>query len=386
MTVSGPRRSSGILLHVTSLPGGPHCGDLGPSAYAFADFLDDAGQRWWQTLPLNPMGNAGSPYSSASSFAGEPMLISPELLVEDGMLDERSLADVPTVSTSGESSFAAARETRGRLLSIARARFSNNELPPATRVEFSAFVQRERDWLDDYTVFGALAKRFGTRQWQRWPTELANRGTDALGSARVELAAEIEGIAFSQFLFDRQWRALRSYCAQRGVGFIGDVPMFVALDSCDVWANRQCFLLDANGLPEFVSGAPPDGFSADGQRWDNPLYDWAYHEQTGFAWWTRRLKRQLALFDRLRLDHFIGFHRYWQIPASAASAREGQWMPAPGEAIFDELRRAYGDLPFIAEDLGAVTQEVWDLRDRYGFPGMKVLQFAFSDDASRAVH
>lgn len=383
MTDGEAARSSGLLLHVTSLPGGPWCGDLGPTAYAFADFAADAGQRWWQTLPLNPMGNSGSPYSSASSFAGEPLLISPELLVEDGLLEKTSLADFPPASVSWRASFAEARTVRSPLLERAFCNFPTNT---ALAAEASDFRVREAFWLDDYCLFGALANRFKTRQWHQWPAELANRDDDALEAARAELRERIDYLAFLQFLFDRQWRALRDHCARRGVGFIGDVPMFVALDSCDVWANRRGFLLDASGWPEFVSGAPPDAFSADGQRWNNPLYHWAYHERTGFAWWTSRLERQLALFDRLRLDHFIGFNRYWQIPAGATSARQGQWIPAPGQALFDHVRRTRGELPFIAEDLGAVTQEVWDLRDRYGFPGMKVLQFAFSDDIGRSVH
>ncbi|MEM8607786.1 MAG: 4-alpha-glucanotransferase [Myxococcota bacterium] len=379
----GPGRGSGVLLHITSLPGGPHSGDLGPAAYAFADFLTNAGQRWWQTLPFNPMGNAGSPYSSASSFAGEPLLISPEHLVEDGLLEARALDGVPSSAISWRASFSHARSVRSPLLEAAYHKFSDSR---AQRDEFASFCERESAWLDDYCLFGALARRFKTRAWDRWPRQFADRHDDALREARVELRERIDYLAFLQFLFDRQWRALRDYCSDRGVGFIGDLPMFVALDSCDVWANREAFLLDESGRPEFVSGAPPDAFSADGQRWNNPLYDWDYHQQTGFDWWIRRLERQLSLFNRLRLDHFIGFSRYWQIPVDAESARDGQWIPAPGQALLDRLQQSRGAMPFIAEDLGAVTQEVWDLRDRYQLPGMKVLQFAFSDDASRSIH
>jgi len=383
MSESVSARSSGLLLHITSLPGGAHCGDLGPSAYGFGDFMAAAGQRWWQTLPFNPTGSSGSPYSSDSSFAAEPMLISPELLAHDGLLDDVALAGLPTVSISWRASFAHAKTMRGPLLKMAFRKFSaSGELTE----EFQSFRDRESFWLDDYCLFGALAERFETRRWREWPRELAHRDHAALGAARADLRDRIDYLAFLQFLFDRQWRALRDYCADRGVGFIGDLPMFVALDSCDVWANRRGFLLDEEGEPEFVSGAPPDAFSPTGQRWDNPLYDWAYHQQTGFAWWTRRLERQLALFDRLRLDHFIGFSRYWRIPADAESARDGEWIPAPGRALFDHLQRARGALPFIAEDLGAVSEEIWALRDRFGFPGMKVLQFAFSDEISRSIH
>ena len=379
-----PRRS-GILLHITSLPGGPFSGDLGQSAYDFADFLAEAGQAWWQTLPLNPIGAQSSPYSSVSSFAGEPLLISPELLVEDGLLGKKLLREVPTTSSSWRSSFAGSKRLRAKLLRYVYRSFLD-ERPRSMLRSFAAFKAREKSWLDDYCLFGALSGHFKNRDWTRWPKDVAKRASASLRSARVELENEIDYLAFQQFVFDQQWRALRAYCRKRGIGIIGDMPMFVAHDSCDVWAHQRAFLLNAKGLPKFVAGAPPDAFNADGQRWGNPLYDWAYHQRSGFAWWTRRVRRQLDLFDVVRLDHFIGFSRYWRISSRAKTAKSGRWMSARGRQLFDRLVRVHGELPFIAEDLGAVTQEVWDLRDRYGLPGMRVLQFAFESGLGARIH
>jgi len=379
-----PRRS-GILLHVTSLPGGPFSGDLGQSAYDFADFLAAAGQAWWQTLPLNPSGAQSSPYSSMSSFAGEPLLISPELLIEDGLLDERLLRGVSTRSGGWRSSFARSRKLREKLLWRAYRAFLDHGSKSRQR-SFASFKRREKSWLDDYCLFGALSDRFETRDWTRWPEDVAKRSKPALRSAREELQLQLGYLAFQQFVFDRQWQALRAYCREKGIGLIGDIPMFVAHDSCDVWTHRREFLLDAKGRPKFVAGAPPDAFSEDGQRWGNPVYDWAYQQRSGFTWWTERVRRQLDLFDVVRLDHFIGFSRFWRIPSKAKTAEHGRWVPARGRQLLDELVRVHGELPFIAEDLGAVTQEVWDLRDRYGLPGMKVLQFGFESDAGGRVH
>ncbi|MEM7135803.1 MAG: 4-alpha-glucanotransferase [Myxococcota bacterium] len=385
MTTRARGRCSGVLLHVTSLPGGPSSGDLGRSAYEFADFLVKAGQTRWQTLPLNPIGEGSSPYSSASSFAGEPLMISPERLVEEGLLEGRELEGVAVASSDWRCSFQESRALREGLLSVAYRRFVDR--PRGTLLDaYDEFRAREKGWLDDYCLFGALTQRFGTRRWTSWPLAMARGESEPLRQARDELAAQIDYLAFQQFVFDRQWRALHDYCRARGIAIIGDMPMFVAHDSCDVWANRRGFLLDDDGQPEFVSGAPPDAFAAEGQRWNNPLYDWPYQNETGFSWWTRRIERQLALFDVLRLDHFIGFSRYWRIARDAKSAKDGQWIPVPGRAFFDQLSRTHGDLPLIAEDLGAVSEEVWELRDRYRFPGMKVLQFAFSNEGSAAVH
>ncbi len=382
--MSLPRRS-GILLHVTSLPSGPFSGDLGPSAYAFADFLAESAQAWWQTLPLNPIGSGYSPYSSLSSFACEPMLISPQQLVHDGLVSPDALAGVPLGSTYGKSSFEHSEALRSKLLHDAHESFERNP-PHATQEEFTEYRGRQSHWLDDYCLFVALTRRFGNRAWSRWPSDIAHRDAASLDAARRDLAHETNGLAFEQFLFDRQWHALKRYCADKGVQLIGDMPMFVPHDSVDVWAQPELFLLDPRGEPTHVAGAPPDAFNADGQRWGNALYDWTAHEQSGFNWWTRRVRRQLDLFDVLRLDHFIGCRRYWRIPAENATAEGGEWIEAPGESFFDTLIGALGELPVIAEDLGAATAEVFALRDRYGYPGMKVLQFGFGDDVGSTIH
>jgi len=384
VTVNLPRRS-GTLLHITSLPGGAHTGDLGPSAHAFADFLAEAGQGWWQTLPLNPIGDSDSPYSSISAFACEPLMISPEALVEDGLLNERGLRGLPTGSKSAKAEFIESKRVRSKLRMEAYRTFLERGSRDMQR-SFREFRDRERDWLDDYCVFITLRSRYGTADWTTWPEDLARRQPSVLSAVHEESKDDIDYFAFEQFLFDRQWQALRRHCKDRRVGIFGDVPMFISHQSADVWAHPEAFLLDANGRPRFVAGAPPDAFAAGGQRWGNALYDWEQHERTGFAWWKSRLQRQLELFDLLRLDHFIGFARYWRIPIESETAMDGQWIDAPGHAFFDELTRAHGELPFIAEDLGAVSQEVWDLRDQYDLPGMKVLQFAFGGDPGNRVH
>ncbi|NNE20140.1 MAG: 4-alpha-glucanotransferase [Myxococcales bacterium] len=379
-----PRRS-GVLLHITSLPGGAYTGDLGPSAYEFVDFLEEAGQGWWQTLPLNPIGESESPYSSISAFACEPLMISLESLVEDGLLDGRALRGLPSGSKAAKANFIESKPIRSKQRLEAYRRFEARGSREMRR-SLAEFRDRERVWLDDYCMFITLRSRYGTADWTTWPQDIAQRQPSVLAAVRGELAGDIEYHAFEQFLFDRQWRSLRRHCKDRRVGIFGDVPMFVSHQSADVWAHREAFLLDERGYPSFVAGAPPDAFAADGQRWGNALYDWAHHERTGFAWWKSRLRRQLELFDLLRLDHFIGFARYWRIPSESETAMGGQWIDAPGHAFFDELRREHGELPLVAEDLGAVSQEVWDLRDSYGLPGMKVLQFAFGGDSGNRVH
>lgn len=369
-----PRRS-GLLLHVTSLPGGPYTGDLGRSAYAFADFLAEAGQAYWQTLPLNPIGDGSSPYSTIGSFATEPLMVSPELLVEDGLLGRDSLEGLPARSEGWTADFASSEAVRSRLLREAYRAFVADRAAWADAV--SEFRERERAWLDDYCLFAAFQAHFGTGDWTTWPGEIVGHEPDALIAARERLDEQIDYLIFEQFLFDRQWSALKRYCNDKGIGLIGDIPMFVSHQSADVWAHQNTFLLRDDGYPEFVAGAPPDAFAHDGQRWGNALYDWEVHERTGFAWWIERIRRQLELFDVVRLDHFIGFRRYWRIPSESDTAMDGCWINAPGEKLFDALTDAFGRLPLIAEDLGSVTQEVWDLRDRYHLPGMKVLQFGF---------
>lgn len=375
-------RGSGILLHITSLPGGPFTGDLGPSAYAFADFLAESGQSWWQTLPVNPIGAESSPYSSVSSFACEPLLISPEMLIADGLLPARSLQGVSRRSNTWKANFSKSKRLRMRLLREAYATFCDQRSASLSRA-FSGFKSRSQSWLEDYTLFEALCRRHQTRAWVTWPKDVARRRPDALETARRELSEVIDYLTFEQFMFTRQWQALKEHCRQRGVRLIGDLPMFVSHESADVWAQREGFLLTNAGRPRYVAGAPPDAFAEDGQRWGNALYDWDHHVDTDFVWWKERLSRQVELFDLVRLDHFIGFSRYWRIPANAKTAKGGRWMPAPGDALLDALVWDYGELPFIAEDLGSVNQEVWDLRDRFGLPGMQVMQFGFGNEEGR---
>lgn len=353
-------RSAGVLLHPTSLPGPGGNGDLGSRARRFADFLASAGQRWWQMLPLGPPGYGESPYSALSAFAGSPALISLEGLVEDGLLDD------------------AAAQPREAALPLALAAFRRRN--GRDREAFSIYCDANREWLDDFALFWALKRANGLVQWTRWPAEVRDRQPAALQDARRRLADDIELARFEQFRFDADWRALRHHCEQRGVGLIGDIPIFVAHDSADVWQHRELFHLDDRGEPTVIAGVPPDYFSTTGQRWGNPLYRWPRLRETGYHWWIERFRAALERFDVIRLDHFIGFTRYWEIPAGEATAVNGQWVPGPGLPFFKALHAALGELPLIAENLGVVTAEVERLRRLLGAPGIRILQFAFGTD------
>ncbi|HEY6881052.1 MAG TPA: 4-alpha-glucanotransferase [Polyangiales bacterium] len=370
MTFVLDERACGLLLHPTSLPGPHGNGDLGPEAYAFVDFLARAGQRWWQMLPVNPVGPGFSPYSGVSAFAGNPLLISLRGLVDDGLLEphEIALELEPT-----RAHYDAATELRMALLRRAFLRFDAD----AFRAELSEFRERSAFWLSDYALFMALRHANARAPWTSWAPELARHEAPALKISALALAHEVAFFEFEQLMFDRQWRALRAYAAARGVGLIGDVPIFVAHDSADVWGNQASFKLDADGQPSFVSGVPPDYFSQTGQRWGTPLYRWKQLARDGYAFWVERMRTTLARFDVIRLDHFIGFARYWQIPAAEETAINGRWMRGPGDELFDAIKLELGALPFIAEDLGLVTRNVKALRKRLGIPGMRILQFAF---------
>jgi len=375
-------RCSGILLHPTSLPGPHGVGDLGPEAYRFVNFLVRAGQRYWQMLPVGPLGGGASPYDSPSAFAGSALLISLEGLVERGLLEANEVQDPRAFASARHARYPAAMRYRERRLRRAFARFQSR-LAAGERAELDRFLDRERHWLPDYALFRALKSKLGGQCWTTWPHELKRREQAAMDSARHELVSEVQYHEFLQFEFARQWAKLREYANARGVKLLGDVPMFVAHDGSDVWAHQAIFQLDENGEQRVVAGVPPDYFSADGQRWGNPLYDWNVLRETGFAWWLDRFESTLARFDALRLDHFIAFHRYWEIPAHSASAREGRFVSVPGEDFFDKVLSSLGKLPFIAEDLGLITPEVGALRDRFEMPGMRVLEFAFADPNSR---
>lgn len=363
------RRRAGVLLHPTSLPGGPGNGDLGPEARRFIEWLAEAGFSVWQMLPVGPTHRDGSPYQSFSVHAGNPLLISLERLREQGWL----AADVPE-----DAGGPAARE---RLLRSARQGFER-QADPGTRAALAAFLQDTAHWLEDYVLFQALRAEQSDRPWWQWPAPLRAREAAALDAARERLAGELAQSRFEQFLFFSQWQALRDHATHHGVKLFGDLPIFVAHDSAEVWARPDLFLLDAEGHAQFVAGVPPDYFSDDGQRWGNPLYDWERMTDEGFMWWEQRLATQLRLFDWVRIDHFRGFQACWQIPAASATARDGRWVEVPGEVLFEWLYARFESLPLIAEDLGFITPEVHTLRRRFGLPGMCILQFAFDGSST----
>ncbi|HEY4690172.1 MAG TPA: 4-alpha-glucanotransferase [Anaerolineae bacterium] len=373
-------RSSGILLHPTSLPGRYGIGDLGDEAYRFVDFLVEARQSLWQVLPLGPTGYGDSPYQCFSAFAGNPLLISPDRLIEDRLLTPGDVQHVPRFPTS--------RVDYGRvipyklgLLHRAAQRLNSN-VNESLAAEFETFCRENAGWLDDFALFMALKDAHGGAVWNTWDAAIVKRAPDAVTQWSQRLADKVFAHKIIQFLFFRQWLAVKRYANERGIRIVGDIPIFVAYDSADVWSHPDLFFLDECGKPTVVAGVPPDLFSATGQLWGNPLYRWEVMQQQDYAWWIDRFRAMLTQVDILRIDHFIGFTRYWEVPASESTAINGQWLPGPGEAIFRAVEKALGRLPIIAEDLGVVTPEVEALRDRFEFPGMKVLQFAFGGDAS----
>jgi 4-alpha-glucanotransferase len=374
---SAGRRAAGILLHPTSLPGPFGVGDLGPAAVRFLDWAAEAGQSLWQVLPLGPTGGGASPYTSSSAFAGNPFLLSPEGLVEDGLLPEAALADRPAFRED-RVDFAAVRPWKERVLRASWDHF-RRQSPPALRRELERFegADEQRAWLPGWAFFAAIKERRGGRSWLDWEAELVLRDPDALEAAHEELVEETAYQSYLQFLFFRQWGRLRREARSRGIAVVGDVPIYVALDSADVWTHQDLFVLDGAGRPTAVAGVPPDYFSEDGQLWGNPLYRWDRMEEDGFAWWVARLKANLRTCDLLRLDHFRAFAAYWAVPAYERTARNGRWIPGPGRRLFDAARRELGELPILAEDLGLITEDVRELLAALGIPGMKVLQFAF---------
>jgi 4-alpha-glucanotransferase len=367
-------RSSGVLLHPTSLPGPYGIGDLGPAARAWVDSLALAKQTWWQVLPLGPTGFRDSPYQCFSSFAGNQYLVSPDALIEAGLLERADVAgaDFPAERVD----FGAVIPFKLRLLRRAFERYQAGAAP-ALGGEFEAFRTAQASWLDDYALFKALKEANGGGSWLDWDDALRLHEPEVLERARERLRTPIEELSFRQFLFFRQWAALRDYAHAHGVRLIGDVPIFVASDSADVWAHPEHYLLDDRHRPRVVAGVPPDYFSTDGQLWGNPLYDWEALRREGYSWWIARLQATLDLVDRVRIDHFRGFEAYWEVPASATTAKHGRWVPGPGKSLFEALHASLGELPIIAEDLGIITAKVHALRKRFALPGMRVLQFAF---------
>ena len=377
------QRSSGVLLHISSLPSYGGIGDLGREAYAFLDFLAAGHQHIWQVLPLCPVGYGNSPYSGSSAFAGNPVLISLERLVEWGWIEGHRLAGLP--GQAGNVDFEAVERQKLPVLEEAACRFleqAREQWLAAQVAEFEQFCQAQAEWLEDYALYAVLRRVFNTGAWTAWPAELRGRKAKAMAEARQQYAKEIAIEKVLQFAFDRQWRDLRRAAEGRGIRILGDIAIFVSMDSSDVWANPGMFQLDKNLQPTAVAGVPPDYFSPTGQRWGNPLYRWDVLKKTGFAWWVSRIRRSCQLYDIVRLDHFRGFEAYWSVPAEEETAINGEWVKAPGAELFQTLERELGALPLVAEDLGVITPEVDALRIASGMPGMRVLQFGFDSKES----
>jgi 4-alpha-glucanotransferase len=367
------KRRAGILLHPTSLPSPFGQGDFGMEAYRFIDWLHQAGQRVWQILPLTIPDHTGSPYSSSSSMAGNWLLVSPDELVRAGLLDKSSLPPTtPVAPVNFRTIFKARAEIITRSLN-----FFISHGSAELKKEFRVFKNNESSWLDDMALFMACKDYFHYQPWPRWPKNLASRQPGALAGAKKKLKKSTAFYEYGQWLFYRQWRHLKSYANEKGVAIIGDLPFFVCHDSVDVWSHQDMFKLDEHHLPSFVSGVPPDYFSAKGQIWGDPQYDWLFLAQTNFDWWTKRFQQALTLYDCIRLDHFRGYQAVWYIKRGSYTARHGHWEPVPGEKLFHLLKRQLHHLPFIAEDLGLITNEVTVLRQQFNFPGTRVLQFSF---------
>jgi 4-alpha-glucanotransferase len=374
---SAADRASGLLLHVSSLPSAYGIGDLGPAAFAWIDRLAEANQGWWQILPLGPTGYGNSPFEPVSSFALNPLLASPEKLVEEGLLSAGDCADQAFLATHVD--YDAVAPFKHDLLRRAWRRFRSGARPDLGAA-FDEFCEQQAAWLDDYALFETLKARQGGGSFLEWPADLVRREPGALAAARKELTETVDERRFAQFLLFRQMASLREHAREREVRLIGDLPFFVALDSADLWANQELFLLDAHGRPTFLAGVPPDYFSPLGQLWGTPMHDWQAQGATSYRWWIDRLRSLLGHVDLLRLDHFRAFAAAWHVPAGAMTAETGQWLPGPGASLFRALEESLGRLPLIAEDLGLITDDVRRLRDEFGLPGMRVLQFAFDGD------
>ena len=373
-------RSSGILLHPTSLHGAYGIGDLGAGAYRFVDWLAAQGQSVWQVLPLGPTSYGDSPYQTLSAFAGNSNLISLDQLVADDLLAEGDLSDTPPFPANAVD-YGWIGSYHNQKLAIAWRNFQRSENQTHRR-EFERFVDENQFWLEDYALFAALKRQHRLRPWVEWESGLRRRDPSALAHAAAAHAEQVKAERFRQWLFNRQWIALKTYAKGNNIRLFGDLPIFVAHDSADVWARQDEYCLDAAGSPTVVAGVPPDYFSPTGQRWGNPLYRWDVMQADGYQWWLQRIRVLLNLVDYVRIDHFRGFEAYWEIPADEATAVKGSWVAGPGAAFFETIRAALGELPIMAEDLGVITPAVEKLRDDFGFPGMKVLQFAWSDPAN----
>lgn len=371
-------RSSGVLLHITSLPSRFCIGDLGPEARSFVDFLAISGQRYWQILPLSPTSvmHGNSPYSSCSAFAGNPALISPEEMLYAGLLEHQDLDVLPAMPL-GPTDYKQAEALRELLL---RKAFARIKAKPKVQADFLAFCARQAYWLEDYALFIALKDHFEGRPWIQWPEQIRHREPGALAEYAARLCPEVYLACFRQFVFFSQWQALRDYCRNRDIALIGDIPIYVNEDSVDVWTNPEIFKLDEHLRPRVLAGVPPDYFSSTGQLWGNPVYDWKRMQEDGFAWWVGRIRHNTELFDLVRLDHFRGFMACWEVPAGEKTAVNGHWVDVPGRAFMNVLSRKFSPLPLIAEDLGTITDDVREVMREFALPGMKILLFTFGPD------
>jgi len=370
------KRSSGIILHPTSLPGPDGIGDLGPEAYRWVDFLSQAGCGLWQVLPLGPTGYGDSPYQCFSAFAGNPFLVSPALLLDQKLLTRKDLLDRPNFPAD-RVDFGPVIEWKIKLLDRAYRHFLKSKNQQIIQ-NYTDFCNLQSSWLDDYALFMAIKEDQGGRSWDNWPVELRSRNTESLREFSGMKSDAIQKQKFRQFLFFDQWQRVRNYAHNKNIHIIGDIPIFVAYDSADAWAHPELFFLDRKGKPTCVAGVPPDYFSPTGQLWGNPLYRWNIHKKTGYTWWLERVKAVLNVVDFIRLDHFRGFAGYWEVPAGMPTAEIGRWVKGPGKDLFKAIERTFASLPILAEDLGEITPDVIELRDSLGLPGMKILQFGFS--------
>ena len=378
-----PKRHSGILLHITSLPSKYGIGDMGSFAYAFVDFLSSCGQKYWQILPINPTDglNGNSPYSCSSSFAGNPLLISPEMMVIEGFL-RPSDVNISTPLFEGKVDYARVRAFKEKIFNSAYRRFQKT----TDREDFDRFVKAQHYWLEDFALFTVIKGVYGGRCWNEWPRALKARRPKALKKFQRRHFSDLERVQFIQYLFLRQWQKLKEYANSKNVDIIGDIPIYVNYDSVEVWRYPSFFKIDSQGDLKFVSGCPPDYFSRVGQRWGNPVYDWDQLKKTKYSWWVNRIAHDLQMFDYLRIDHFRGFSGFWQIPAHEKLAVFGSWVRGPGEAFFKVLAKRFKSLPIIAEDLGEITPDVIELMKKFDFPGMRVLLFAFDGNIDNNPH
>lgn len=370
-------RSAGILLHPTSLPGKYGIGTIGENAYHFVDFLVECGQKLWQVFPLGPTGYGDSPYQSFSTFAGNPLLIDLEFLKNDGLLSQSDLDEIP-IFDKNNVDFGKLIQVKFELLALAFQHYKTNE--KSFTKECGNFCIENKDWLDDYALFMAVKEYHGRKLWTEWEQDIAFRKKGAIERWTEKLEYQISFQKFLQYTFYKQWQNLKEYTNKKGIKIIGDIPIFIAYDSSDLWANKKYFSVDEKGKLNTVAGVPPDYFSETGQLWGNPLYKWIEMEKDNFSWWIRRIKKTLEVVDIIRIDHFRGLDAYWEVPGDAKTAQIGRWIKAPGKKLFEVIKKELGELPIIAEDLGVITESVEKLRDHFEFPGMKILQFAFGED------